>query len=251
MIRWLLILTLTTLAVAQSHPYTTSFSGTENPLSEGGVWLNGAANGTSWHNCNKTPGQAFGTQTGSTQFDDSICILTSAWNATQSASGTVKINAGDASTSEEVELLLRFSISAGNAHGYEINCSVRPGNPYITIVKWQGALGSFTTLATETSVGCVNGTVLSATISGTSPPTITASKDGVVQLTAQDNNAGGTGPWTSGAPGMGFYMRGSSSAFDANFGYSSYTAASLRPISIMSPRPGTIRLETVPVAIPG
>jgi len=53
--------------------YTTNFANTENPISEGGKWQNGAANGVDWTNCRTKSGLVFGTESGTSenQYDDS------------------------------------------------------------------------------------------------------------------------------------------------------------------------------------
>jgi hypothetical protein len=117
---------------------------------------------------------------------------------------------------EEVELRLRTTISAHSITGYEINASVstNPNNFYIQIVRWNGPLGNFTQLA-GTARHCVNGDVLEATISGS---TITAYLNGVKVLQATDSS------YTSGSPGMGFFLEGAS-GLNANYGFSNFTAS--------------------------
>src|ERR1700730_104316 len=52
-------------APAGTHgPYTTAFSRAENPISEGGKWLNGRTDGLDWTDVRTTPGFAFGTELG-------------------------------------------------------------------------------------------------------------------------------------------------------------------------------------------
>ncbi len=56
--------------------YSTSFSGTENPISENGNWVGGqSAGGNLWGNVQKTPGFAFGVSQPTT-FGDPTAILT-------------------------------------------------------------------------------------------------------------------------------------------------------------------------------
>jgi len=45
-------------------PYATTFSRAENPISEGGQWLNGQTDGIDWTDIRTTPGFAFGTEIG-------------------------------------------------------------------------------------------------------------------------------------------------------------------------------------------
>jgi hypothetical protein len=197
--------------------YKTTFPATENPISENGNWVNGGALGLDWHDCRTTggnPGFAFGTQPGTVKFDDSACTLTGSWGPNQTAQGTVHIPASDATQFEEVEVHLRTTIAAHKITGYEINCSVKTNNKYLQIVRWNGALGAFT-LLNSTGIGCVDGDILKATISGS---TITAYKNGVQVLQATDST------YTNGAPGMGFYIESGSSITNSDFGFSAFNA---------------------------
>lgn len=212
------IMVLSSFAFGQ-RSYTTPFPASENPISESGNWINGGVAGLDWHNCRTTSGFVFGTEPATTNYDDSTCLVTGVWGADQQAEGTVHIASADSTQSEEVEIRLRSSISAHHNVGYEINCSVKSGNPYMQIVKWNGALGNFTLLDART-VGCANGDILKATISGTNPATITAYKNGSAIFSVHDSAS----PYTSGQPGMGFYIQNGSSTTNANFGFSKFTA---------------------------
>lgn len=100
--------------------YSTSFPLTETVLSEGGNWVDGRSLGGSWHNVSTTPGLAFCESTVS-GFTDGLAVLTTSFTSNQFAQGTVHRVAGyNPGTNHEIELLLRFSLSNGNAHGYEI-----------------------------------------------------------------------------------------------------------------------------------
>ena len=205
----------TASATTPSWNYTTTFPLTENPISEGGHWLNGATTGLDWSDIQTKPGLAFGTQTGNGEYNDSIANLAGIWGADQTAQATVRIVSSDSAQYEEVELHLRRSLSAHNATGYEINFSVKPKNPYIQIVRWNGALGDWTEL-NDTIVGVKNGDVVAATIAGN---LITAYVNGTNVLQATD------GTFTTGSPGMGFYLQNGSSNFNADFGFSSFKAS--------------------------
>ncbi|MEO5954803.1 MAG: hypothetical protein ABIR36_03800, partial [Nitrospiraceae bacterium] len=63
--------------------YSTNFSQTEDPISEGGSWINGQADGLDWKNARTIPGLAFGTQTGSNNLDDTVALLTGTWQPDQ------------------------------------------------------------------------------------------------------------------------------------------------------------------------
>ena len=69
-----LIALLPMLSWAQGT-YSTNFAGTENPISEGGRWINGGVAGLDWANVRTTPGLAFGTQTGLIEYNDAAALL--------------------------------------------------------------------------------------------------------------------------------------------------------------------------------
>jgi hypothetical protein len=149
-----------------------------------------------------------------TTFGDPTAILTGTWTADQWAQATVKINSTPSKCCHEVEIRLRAAISANNITGYEINCSVYPGNSYVQIVRWNGANGSFTYLNNEGADYCKNGDVLKATIIGS---TINVYLNNVLKLSATDST------FTAGNPGIGFYDNN-----DTNwsaFGFSSFYAS--------------------------
>ncbi len=84
------ILLLAAVAVAQT--YTTHFPLTENPISEGGKWINGGVVGLDWTNVQTTPGFAFGTMpgtAGSPGFADSWALLSGTWGPDQTAQATI------------------------------------------------------------------------------------------------------------------------------------------------------------------
>src|SRR5438874_4698763 len=64
--------------------YSTNFSATENPISEGGKWINGGTTGRDWGNVQSTPGLAFGTMVSSAPpYDDSTAVLAGTWDRTR------------------------------------------------------------------------------------------------------------------------------------------------------------------------
>lgn len=72
---------------------------------------------------------------GQYQADDSIAVL-SGFPANQSSIGVVHLNKTLAGNTHEVELLLRFTISAHDAHGYE--CNLPFDEASTQIVSWNG-----------------------------------------------------------------------------------------------------------------
>jgi hypothetical protein len=220
-------------AEAQGRKYTTSFPLTQNPISEGGHWINGGMTGLDWlpkrlkrfpwHNVRTTAGFAFGTQSGLDVFDDSIAILTGAWGPTQTVTAKVRTThrvARGLNVLEEVETLLRFSILPHSAKGYEIMFAVTPYHPYVAIARWNGALGDFTMLSSKDGVGVTDGDLVTGTISGS---TLTAYINGVQVLTVNDKT------YASGSPGIGFYYYNQSATpgyTASDYGVTSFTASS-------------------------
>ena len=201
--------------------YTTNFTGTENPLSEGGVWTQGGSTGLQWTNVRKANGRAYGTQTAhaAPPYDDSLAHL-SGFPANQSAQGV--IFESNASGSIEVELLLRFQITANNARGYEVDLVRGGGN--IHVVRWNGPVNNYTDLsgAVTNNVSFNDGDVWYAEMVGN---VITVKCNG--RLVWQSDRTGDAILWSNGNPGIGFYIdNGLASASDA-FGLKSFTAKAL------------------------
>lgn len=212
---------------AVAGTYTTSFRLTENPVSEGGNWINGKTVGLDWTNARTTPGLAFGTQTGSNGYDDSIAVLAGTWLPNQQARAVVHSVNQDGGSYEEVELLLRFSISAHSAKGYEINFRcLKSGSAYSEIVRWNGPLGNYTYLSQKggSQYGVADGDVVRATITGN---TIRVYVNGVEVNTATDST------YSTGSPGMGFFLQGTAATSD--YGFSSFEASAGSFIGIIDP----------------
>src|SRR5207247_10420262 len=90
-------------AEAIAATYTTNFPLTENPISEGGHWINGLTNGIDWSDVQTIPGKAFGTQTGiGPNYADSTALLTGSWGPTQTVRAVVYISSPDSTTFEDV-----------------------------------------------------------------------------------------------------------------------------------------------------
>lgn len=200
-------------AVGQNN-YSTNFSLLENPISEGGRWINGGSVGLDWGDVQTEPGLAFGVKLLSS-YADPTAVLTGTWGPDQQAQATVKINSSQPNCCHEVELRLRTTITAHSITGYEINCSVSSSNPYMQIVRWNGPLNSFTYVnaSGNGNISCANGDLIKATIKGS---TITVYKNGAQVLQATE------GTFTSGNPGIGFYDN-----VDLNwsyFGFSNFSA---------------------------
>jgi hypothetical protein len=202
---------------ATANNYTTSFPLTENPISENSNWINGMVAGIDWSNVVTSSGMAYGTQTGNNsglgEYGDSTSLLTGAWGSNQTVQATVKILAAD-SAYEEVELRLRQTLSAHSCTGYEVTFSIRSNIPYVQVVRWNGPLGNFSYVDENDSTDYVkDGDVVKATIVGS---TISVYKNGILLFTCADST------YSSGNPGMGFFLYGQGTS--SNYGFSSFSA---------------------------
>ena len=106
------------------HRYSTSFSKTENPISENGVWVTGSSAGSSilsgghswmggrlWGDVQTFSGFAAGVDE-PTQFGDPTAILAGNWGPNQTVAGVVRIaNTPKGGCCHEVELRLRTTVS--------------------------------------------------------------------------------------------------------------------------------------------
>jgi hypothetical protein len=201
-----------------SHTYTTKFPLTENPISENGAWINGKTVGLDWTNVRTTPGFAFGTEIGNSGYDDSTAVLAGTWGPDQTVEATVHTTVSqNDNIYAEVELRLRSSLSAHRATGYEVNfrCS-KSSNAYTQIVRWNGPLGSFSYVnaAGGSRYGVADGDVVKATIVGN---VITVYINNTKVLQGTDST------FTSGSPGIGFYLQGATGLM-SQYGFTSFTA---------------------------
>jgi hypothetical protein len=221
---FILVLFLTIPSFARVR--TSSFITIENPTSESGLWVNGKTTGLDWSDCNtKSSGSVVGTQT-SEGFTDATCLMNGPWGPDQTATATVVITNNDAV--DETEVRLRSKISSHSNSGYEANVT----GGYSEVVRWNGALGDFTSLihcpgasGVGTSKSCGPGSpsvtngnnTLSANIVGS---IITVSVNGSVVATVTDPS-----PIANGAPGIGFNTFNTSGGNNNNHSISAFTAS--------------------------
>jgi hypothetical protein len=230
MLAELLAVSLLFAAAGHSQTYTTSFPLTENPISEGGKWINGGTVGLDWTNVSTTPGLAIGHEAGIVDYTDGTALLSGEWGPDQSAMATVySINQNDACY-EEIELRLRSSLSAHSCTGYEISekCSKTSG-AYLIIVRWNGPLGDFTYLRqlNGPAYGVKSGDSVRATIIGN---VITAYINGVPMAQATDTT------FKTGSPGVGFNLHGCTGT-NGDYGFTKFTATGSAPTDIQSGDP--------------
>jgi hypothetical protein len=202
--------------------YSTQFPITENPISEGGKWVNGKAVGLDWADVSTTPGRAVGNETG-LNFSDATAVLQNLnWAPDQKVTAKVAtVGSPLQSCSQEVELRLRTVIAPHSLTGYEVNYKFsNDSTGYMQIVRWNGNFGDFTVIHSfdGQQFGVSNGDVVSATVVGN---VITAYKNGVQQGQVTDNT------FSSGSPGMGFNLDNDVSGCpgsNGNYGFSSFNA---------------------------
>ena len=200
--------------------YTTAFPLTENPISEGGSWLNGQTDGIDWHDMSTTPGLAIGNQSGSS-YTDGTALLTGAWGPNQTVEAVVHaVNPKD-SCYQEVELRLRSTLTPHSCTGYEISFkATKTSGAYLIIVRWNGTVGDFSYLVNTSGAqyGVTEGDVVKATIVGN---VITAYLNGVQVGTATDAT------YVTGGPGMGMNLEtGDATCIGTNgdYGFRHFTA---------------------------
>jgi len=207
--------------------YVTRFDRTENPIDEGGRWINGGATGLDWHDAKSVNGIAHATAFSGVKhrYDDSIAVLKSAFGADQYAQGTVfRSPAYSPPSKHEIELLLRFEIRPHSARGYEVLWG-HDGD--FAIVRWNGRLGDFTVVAGSghPALGgrglgpgrALDGDVLRAEIAGN---VIRVYKNRALVFVAPPDAT-----WTTGQPGMGFWPI--SGSVPQRYGWKAYEAGSL------------------------
>ncbi len=216
------------IAESTTRSYRTHFPLTENPISEGGRWLNGGVTGLDWTNVQTAPGVAFGTMPGNAyypqEYADSTAILRGKWGRNQTVRATLAVHhqSNSRGVYEEVELRVRTTIRPHSITGYEINCSVNRDDPYVQVVRWNGPLANFTELDGR-AVGCKNGDVLKAVVTGDNDATIAVYKGGTQVFTVTDYS----GAFTSGNPGIGFFLEGAT-GLNAAYGFSDFRASAPR-----------------------
>lgn len=210
--------------VNSSSTYTTTFDATENPISEGGKWVNGKSVGLKWNDVQTANGKAYAANFigGSSRYNDPVAHLKTSFMtfaADQYAEATVSRVSGykNPTDKHEIELLLRFEITANSARGYEVLWG-QDGEIYV--VRWNGPLGSYKALGGLPDPGpgpAVDGDVLRAEILGN---VIKVYLNGSLLFTAPADST-----FSSGQPGIGFWPTAGSTL--SSYGWKNFEAGNL------------------------
>lgn len=215
--------------------YRTHFQLDEDPISDGGLWLNGLKDGIDWTDVITRNGLAYGavsrmgvaerrTEQGNLSsaadeaapegdYDDPTAVLSGTWGSNQHAKAGVFSRNQTEEYFQEVQIRLRSTITPHRCTGYEViwRC-LTTENAYVEIVRWNGAVGDFTSLARVEGLhyGVKSGDLVEATVDGN---LITAFVNGTDVLSATD------GTFDVGGPGIGFNFGVGDTNVDHGFTY--------------------------------
>jgi hypothetical protein len=213
--------------------YSTDFELDESPISEGGMWLNGRTDGIDWADVVSSGGVAYGGETRMQaaerraeqgnlaesddaadpvgDYDDPTAVLSGEWGRNQHGKGRVYSKNPTQDYFQEVQIRLRHTIRPNWCSGYEIffRC-LKSDAAYAEIVRWNGAVGDWTSLARHTGSedGVKDGDLIEATIDGS---VIKGFINGVEVISVTDD------AFDSGAPGIGFNFGVGDTAADHGF----------------------------------
>lgn len=131
-------------------------------------------------------------------YDDPTAVLTGSWGSNQHGKGVVFSRNQSEDYFQEVEIRLRSTIAPNSCTGYEVfwRC-LKTENAYAEIVRWNGAIGTFTSLARAqgATFGVKDGDMVEATVEGNQ---IRSFINGREVLSATDD------VYAEGNPGIGF-----------------------------------------------
>lgn len=209
--------------VAGGLPFSTTFPAAESPISQGGQWLNGLADGLDWQNGRTTAAGAFAAAASVNNFDDGTALLNPAvftsFTSNQYVEGTVYRDPTFTTavvTGYELELRIRSSLTAHTCTGYELYCSLNNG---LTLVRWNGARGDFSPILDCGTYVATTGDILRVEAVGS---TLTVYLNGTSKGSISD------GTYLTGTPGMGWGpFPGVTGADLLRMGWSSFRAGNL------------------------
>jgi hypothetical protein len=216
--------------------YSTQFELDEDPLSEGGMWLNGRKDGIDWIDVISRNGVGYGAvsrmgvperriEQGNLEaatsedaapegdYDDPTAVLSGTWGRNQHGKGRVFSRNPTSEYFQEVQIRLRHTMQPHSCTGYEVffRC-LKTEDGYAEIVRWDGAVGNWTSLKrfTGPEYGVEDGDLIEATIEGN---VLKGFINGVEVISATDDT------YSAGAPGIGFNFGVSDTNVDHGFSY--------------------------------
>lgn len=204
--------------VVESSGYTTTFAGTENPLSEGGLWRNGGTDtGGAYNDIRKSGGYAYAAAAvanDGTNFDDPIaCLAGIAFSPNQRATATLYIADGYVldGFNHEFEVHGRTKIGLPGQPSwiqtYEFSC-VPGGSPFIA--RWRGPVNSFPAIISQEQLvgdaSFISGDQVMIEVSGTTDVLISGYRiRGGVAVKICEGVDSDEDRLLDGSPGFGFY----------------------------------------------
>ena len=218
----------TNCTIVSSGSYSTTFAGTENPISEGGAWISGGIFSGRTH-VQTGNGNVYGTMISfdGTNYMDS-CAHLQGFGANHAITATIYNNG--VVNGLEVELLLRADITSQHSFGYEIDCYWDGrGIALARLDQTTANRNAFAILRNyvpnETPFN--NGDQVYASIVGT---VITCRYKPVggswSTIFTYDTAPNGT-KYSTGNPGVGFWNQTGSSANNGKFAFSDFSAQRL------------------------
>ncbi len=217
--------------------YSSNFENDENPVSEGGIWVNGLKEGIDWADVVVSNGRIHGGPTRMNEaekraeqatlgagvddadaapegdYDDPTAVISGEWGTNQYGKGIVVADNPTDEWFQEVEIRLRSVIEPNWCRGYEIFFR-RLTNElgYAEIVRWNGKIKDFTSLQKHIGprYGVKTGDVVEATAIGN---VLKGYINGVEVITATDDVYG------DGLPGVGFNFGVGDTGPDTGFSY--------------------------------
>ena len=201
--------------------YSTEFELDENPISEGGMWINGRKDGIDWIDVISKNGEGYGEvsrmavaekriEQGNLDvgdggdaaplgdYDDPTAVLSGEWGPNQHGKATVFCRNPTNKYFQEVEIRLRSTITPHSCTGYEVFWrALKTEEGYAEIVRWDGKIGSWASLKklVGAQYGVKDGDIVEATIEGN---VLKGFINGVEVISATDD------VYATGAPGIGF-----------------------------------------------
>jgi hypothetical protein len=208
---------MTAQPTSPKRSYSTHFQVDENPISEGGKWINGGKDGIDWYNVIVKNGVAYGAVTKG-DYTDPTALLTGTWGKNQKVKARVFSRDQTEKYYQEVEIRLRSTLSPHRCTGYEVfwRC-LKTDKAYVQIVRWNGKVRDWTSLKKRSGAqfGVKDGDLVEATIVGN---VIKGYLNGVEVISATDDT------FKEGSPGIGFNYGVEKT--NGDFGFRSYEVES-------------------------